>query len=68
MINITRPVLVIELDDSSHKKSSATKNDRFKDELFANVGLRCVRITAARAYNIEEVKQKLTPPFDRSNS
>jgi very-short-patch-repair endonuclease len=58
----SRPVLVIELDDSSHNTAKAQKTDRFKDELFKTVGLRCVRIPASSSYNTEQIKSLLMPP------
>lgn len=38
------PLLVIELDDSSHQKPEAVESDRYKDQLFAASGLPCLRL------------------------
>lgn len=41
-----KPLLVIELDDSSHQdqNSFAADNDRYKNELFANAGMPLLRL------------------------
>ena len=60
--NKAKILLVIELDDKSHRTTKAQKADAFKDELFKAIGLRCVRIEAKQSYHTEEVKLKLWPP------
>lgn len=49
------PVVVIELDDSSHKRERAQKNDAFKDELFAVSNVALIRVTAKQSYNPNEI-------------
>lgn len=62
----SKPVLVIELDDSSHNTAKAKKNDSFKDELFEEIKLRCVRIKASRSYNTEQIRNLLVPPKENT--
>lgn len=38
------PLMVIELDDSSHQRPEAQEADRYKDELFAHVNLPLLRL------------------------
>jgi hypothetical protein len=42
--NKLKPLLVIELDDSSHQTPYAQESDRYKNELFAAVGLPLLRL------------------------
>ncbi|MBB5349868.1 very-short-patch-repair endonuclease [Haloferula luteola] len=44
------PVVVIELDDSSHNKSRAKATDFFKDQSLASAKLPILRVKAARSY------------------
>lgn len=53
------PVLVIELDDASHKKESAKAADDFKDKAFAAAGLPVLRIAAKRGYVVDDVVEQI---------
>lgn len=53
------PMLVIELDDPSHRKAKAKKRDAEKDEILAEVGVPILRIFVANKYNEEELKEKI---------
>jgi very-short-patch-repair endonuclease len=44
------PVLAIELDDRSHRRTSAQARDAFVDEALAGAGLPLLRVPAGRAY------------------
>lgn len=55
----SKVLLVVELDDASHRRAQSEKSDRFKDGLFEAVGLRCVRFKAQRSYNVEDIKRAL---------
>ena len=46
---------IIELDDTSHQKASAQKNDEFKNKACAAVGISLHRITAKRGYTTEDL-------------
>ena len=56
-----RPVAGLELDDSSHQKAKAVKNDSFKDGLFAAAGLPLIRVPTQRAYEPAQVRALLSP-------
>lgn len=65
----TRPLLVIELDDSTHSNEKSRLRDAFKDRVLRDAGLKVLRIQAAMAYEPEwiklEIERLLTlPPPD----
>ncbi len=45
-----KPLLVIELDDSSHDKYEHRERDEFKDQVCADIGLRIWRHRVQQAY------------------
>ena len=49
----------VELDDRSHHSERAKAADAVKDEAFAAAGVPLVRITAARSYDVAELKRRL---------
>jgi hypothetical protein len=49
------PVMVIELDDSSHDNEKRRTRDNFVDDLMKNIGLKIVHIKTAYTYNPEEI-------------
>ena len=54
-----RPVLAIELDDSSHAGARATKRDAVKDAAFASAGLALLRLPARGSYVVEEIRTSI---------
>ncbi len=56
-----RPLLVIELDDSSHSRTRAKKRDRFLDEALAAAGFQLLRVSAQRQYSQQQVIDQLKP-------
>lgn len=50
-----RPLLGIELDDSSHARARAQKGDAIKDAAFASAGLPLLRMPAKRGYATTEI-------------
>ena len=50
-----RPILAIELDDSSHKRKRRQERDRFVDQALDAAGFPILHITAARSYNTQEL-------------
>ena len=54
-----QPVLAIELDDSSHQRPDRVKRDEFVDAVFSTAGLPLLHISAQRAYNTQELSQKI---------
>jgi len=53
------PRIVLELDDSSHQRRSASKRDNQKDEILEGAGLQILRIRAQRTYNTGDLQQRL---------
>jgi len=54
-----RPLLAIELDDSSHDTAKRQSRDGFVDEALKAAGLPLLRVRARAAYNVEEVKASI---------
>jgi hypothetical protein len=54
-----RPLVAIELDDSSHQRQSRVQRDAFVDEALAAAGLPLVRVRAQAAYNVGEVRTQI---------
>lgn len=65
------PLLVVELDDSSHKQEDRIERDKFKDETFQAVGLTCLRIELQEKYEWEilrrQIKEKIGKRSDTPN-
>lgn len=49
------PVVAIELDDTSHLKPEAYKNDNFKNQIFDKLEINLVRIKVAQNYDLSEI-------------
>lgn len=56
-----KPLLAIELDDSSHKRSDRQERDDFVNKAFAAAGLPLLRFDARSAYRVREVLDKIGP-------
>lgn len=50
-----RPMLVIELDDTSHSRTRRKEHDRFLDDALAAAGFPLLRVTAQRPYSQQQV-------------
>ncbi len=50
----SKPICIIELDDSSHDKQQAQKNDNKKNVIFADVGIKLIRCRSVTATEIEK--------------
>ena len=53
------PVLVIELDDSSHKLPDHQARDEFKDKLFEAVGLPLLRLDLQKEYSAQHIREQI---------
>ncbi|MGL4593202.1 MAG: DUF2726 domain-containing protein [Thermoguttaceae bacterium] len=53
-------LLVIELDDKSHKRENVQKRDDEKDEILRRAGIEIVRIPAATSYSPLLLKQQIS--------
>lgn len=57
-----RPVLAVELDDSSHRRKDRQERDDFVDRVFQAAGLRLVRVPAQASYEVAGLRALLTSP------
>jgi hypothetical protein len=60
-----RPLLGIELDDSSHTRLDRQERDTFVDQAFAAAHLPLIHIQAQRAYSSEYIAAQLAPFVDQ---
>lgn len=58
------PLLVIELDDSSHSRFDMRTSDAFKDWLCESVELPLVRIPVQQAYEVEAIWKRIRDEID----
>ena len=56
-----RPLVGVELDDSSHRSPRRQDRDRFVDQVFEVAGLPLVRVPLRSSYNVAELAARLTP-------
>lgn len=54
-----RPMLCVELDDASHGRASRQTRDAFVDAALLAAGLPFIRIRAAKAYNVAELRRQI---------
>lgn len=62
------PVLVIELDDSSHNKHSVQKRDQFVNAVMKAAGLPILRIPSQKGYDTRELQQRLQTALSSERS
>ncbi len=55
----TSIVVVVELDDASHRAKSRQKRDLFVDKSLQVAGVRFIRFRCQRAYDLGEVRERL---------
>ena len=58
------PLLVIELDDSSHKNYVHAERDKFKNDTFNAVGIPYIRLQIQEQYDIENLKKQMHEKID----
>jgi hypothetical protein len=63
-----KPVLGIELDDSTHNNSTRQQRDIFVDQVFQAAGLPLLHIPAKREYNTQEVSDQISQTFNRNST
>jgi hypothetical protein len=56
-----KPLLGIELDDSSHKRINRMERDWFVNQVFESAGLPLLHVTAQREYNTKELAARIVP-------
>lgn len=57
--DVAKPILAIELDDSSHDLIASEKNDEFKNQLYANSNIKLLRFKVQYRYDLSEIKHRL---------
>lgn len=55
-----KPVMGVELDDSSHGRKDRAERDRFVDQVFAVAGLPLLRVPAARSYSTDVIGKAIS--------
>lgn len=53
------PLLVVELDDSSHKQYVQSERDEFKNKTFTAVGLPYLRIAVQQEYDLKSLQSQI---------
>jgi hypothetical protein len=56
---VVRPLLAIELDDSSHKRSDRRVRDEFVDSALDAAGLPILHVAARASYNVRHLTQAI---------
>jgi len=64
----TRPLVAIELDDSSHYRSDRVARDNFLNEAFAGAGLPLLHIKTSSHYNPETILAEINAVLDKKPS
>jgi len=54
-----RPLLGIELDDSSHETEERAARDSFVDTVFSSAGLPIIHVVAKSTYNLQDVGRQI---------
>jgi len=64
----SEPVLSIELDDSSHRRSSRTADsDEFKNRVYEAAGLAILRVPARRTYDKRDLQSRIAAAMENGN-
>lgn len=58
--NSISPLLVIELDDSSHQRPDRIKRDLFMDEALRAAGIPILRVKTSKSYSLNEISDKIS--------
>lgn len=56
-----KPLVGIELDDSSHDRADRQERDEFVNEVFQAAGLPLIHIPVQREYNTRELAAQIAP-------
>jgi very-short-patch-repair endonuclease len=64
----TEPRLLIELDDSSHRRTDRQSRDAFVDQAAGQAGLPILRVPAKRSYGVGELRQHISSLLTKDNS
>lgn len=61
-----KPVLVIELDDSSHRNPKQQRRDAEKDAILAQAGVPVLRVPVARQYDESAIRYQMSQRMKRN--
>ncbi len=61
-----RPLMAIELDDSSHGQASRQARDSFVNKALLNAGLPLLRVPAQHSYSVAEISAKIQSCLQKS--
>lgn len=64
----SRPVLALELDDSSHQRTTRKTRDAFVEEVLEVIGLPALRIPVTRAYDPREIGRLIKATLSDSSA
>jgi very-short-patch-repair endonuclease len=62
----TKPLLVIELDDSSHERARQKARDAFVDEAAGHAGLPILHVAVKRSYAAAELRQLISSVLNQT--
>ncbi|MFH1299562.1 MAG: DUF2726 domain-containing protein [Planctomycetota bacterium] len=64
---LIKPLLGVELDDSSHSRKDRQERDQFVDSVFAAAGLPLLHVPAARGYRVPEIAELIHQHLKKAN-
>jgi hypothetical protein len=62
--DVVRPLVVIELDDSSHESDDRRARDVLLDNVFRAAGLPLVRFACRASYRVEEIRARIASEIE----
>lgn len=63
-----RPILAIELDDSSHARDDRIERDAWIDRVLRDAGLPILRVPAGRGYVVDDLRRRIAETIDAAPS
>lgn len=66
-VNTMKPLVGIELDDSSHNRADRKERDEFVDKVFGAAALPLVHVKAQREYNVRDLATQVLPLLTKSS-
>jgi hypothetical protein len=63
--NSMKPLLGLELDDSSHQRPDRIARDQFVNAVFQAAQLTLIHVPVRASYNAQEIRALLTPHIER---
>ena len=60
-----KPLICLELDDSSHNRKDRIERDQFIDDVFNSIGYEIIHIPCRSKYDKKEIKSKLVTALEK---